>query len=401
MQSFTTINSHVKGKRIESIDLLRGIIMVIMALDHSRDFFHYAAYSDDPLNLATTTPILYFTRWVTNLCAPTFVFLAGTSAWLQSERKTTKELSKFLITRGLWLVLVDLTVMTFGILGDIHFGVFVLQTIWSIGISMAIMGLMIWLPFNAILITGLLIVFGHNALDYVEKNHTGQFPLWWSMLHVRAMHPLWGNHQLFVVYPFLSWTGLMMLGYCCGKIFTQFESTKRNKILLWLGISLLVFFVALRAANSYGNPFQWSHQKNVLYSFFSFMDVFKYPPSLLYMCVTIGPGLIFLALIKNTQGHFAKIMIVYGRVPMFFYILHFYVLHILAIILFFSRGHTLAEGITGIEGFPIKFLIPGEGYSLWVVYAVWIAVVAALYPLCRWYDRYKTNHKEKWWLSYL
>ena len=387
--------------RIESIDLLRGIVIIIMALDHSRDFFHYAAFSDDPLNLATTTPFLYFTRWITNLCAPTFVFLAGTSAWLQSRRKTTKELSKFLITRGLWLVLVDLTVMSLGILGDIHFGIFVLQTIWSIGISMAILGLVIWLPFNAILITGLLIVFGHNALDYVEKNHTGQFPLWWSMLHVRAMHPLWGNHQLFVVYPFLSWSGLMMLGYCCGKIFTQFETVKRNNILLWLGISLLIFFAIVRATNSYGNPFQWSHQKNTLYTFFSFMDVHKYPPSLLYICVTIGPGLIFLALIKNTQSRFAKIMIVYGRVPLFFYILHFYVLHTLDIILFLSRGHSFTEGMKGVKGLPFKFIIPGEGYSLWVVYAVWIAVVVAMYPLCKWYDHYKTNHPEKKWLSYL
>ena len=154
----------------------------------------------------------------------------------------------------------------------------------------------------------------------------------------------------------------MMLGYCCGKIFTQFETAKRNKILLWLGSSLLAFFAVLRATNSYGNPFQWSNQKNALYTFFSFMDVNKYPPSLLYMCVTIGPGLIFLALIKNTQSHFAKIMIVYGRVPLFFYILHFYVLHIIDIILFLSRGHSIAEGMTGVKGLPFKFIKIGRAH---------------------------------------
>jgi uncharacterized membrane protein len=401
MQTAATVNEIQKTKRIESIDLLRGIIMVIMALDHSRDFFHSAAFTEDPLSPATTTPFLYFTRWITNLCAPTFVFLAGTSAWLQSQRKTKKELSKFLITRGLWLVLVDLTIMSLGILGDIHFGTFTLQTIWSIGISMAILGAMIWLPFNAILITGLLIVFGHNVLDFVEKNHTGEFPLWWSLLHVSRVYPLWPNHQLFILYPFLSWCGLMMLGYCCGKIFTAFDTVRRNKILLWLGIGLLVFFAILRATNSYGNPFQWSQQKNTLYTFFSFMDVFKYPPSLLYMCVTIGPGLIFLAVVKNMQSRFSKIMIVYGRVPLFFYILHFYLLHSINIILYLSRGHSVAEGMKGVQGLPFKFIIPGEGYSLWVVYAIWIMVVAALYPLCKWYDRHKTNHPEKKWLSYL
>ncbi len=388
-------------KRIDSIDLLRGIIMVIMALDHSRDFFHQAAFSDDPLNLATTTPFLYFTRWITNFCAPTFVFLAGVSAWLQSQRKTKAALSKFLITRGLWFIFVDLTVMSLGILGDIHFGIFVLQTIWSIGISMAILGVFVRLPFNAILVTGLVIVLGHNLLDLIEKSHMGSYPMWWSLLHVRSMQPLWGSHQLFIVYPFLSWCGLMMLGYCFGKIFTAFEIAQRNKILLWTGTGLLLFFAVLRATNLYGNPFQWSQQKNGLYTFLSFMDVHKYPPSLLYMCVTIGPALIFLALVKNTQTRFAKIMIVYGRVPMFYYILHFYLLHILNIGLFLSREHTMAEGMKGVPGLPFKFLIPGEGYSLWVVYAVWIAVVAVLYPLCKWYDTYKTNHKEKWWLSYL
>lgn len=383
--------------RIQSIDLLRGLVMIIMALDHTRDFFHAQALTGDPLNLATTTPFLYFTRWVTHFCAPTFVFLSGLSAWLQSKRKTKKELSRFLITRGLWLILIEVTIVTLGISGDIHFGFFILQTIWAIGISMVILGLVIWLPFNMILLIGILIVFGHNTIDFAEKGRT-DFPVWWQFLHRGGVFTLWGNHLLGIFYPFLAWSGLMMLGYCCGKIFTDTDEERRNKILLWMGIISLLFFVALRAADIYGDPLHWSRQKNGLYSFLSFMNVQKYPPSLLYLCATIGPGLIFLSLIKKTGSRLSKIIIVYGRVPFFYYILHFYLLNIIHIVLFLLRGHSLSEGMNGL---PFKFSIPGEGYSLWVVYGIWLAVVIALYPLCKWYDNYKTNHKEKWWLSYL
>ncbi len=387
--------------RIGSIDLLRGLVMIIMALDHSRDFFHAAALSDDPLNLATTTPFLYFTRWITHFCAPVFVFLAGTSGWLQSRRKSKKELSRFLITRGLWLILIEVTVITLGVSGDIHFSFFILQTIWSIGISMVVLGLVIWLPFYLILLAGLLIVFGHNTLDFAEAARKGDVPLWWNFLHLPKVVHLWGNHSLMIFYPFLPWTGLMILGYCCGKIFSNYEPPQRNKILLWFGIGLLAFFAALRASNLYGDPGHWSLQKNGLFSFLSFMNVQKYPPSLLYICATIGPALIFLALIKNTQTRLAKIITVYGRVPFFYYILHFYLLHIINIILFVSRGHTLAQGVEGTPGLPFKFAIPGEGYSLGIAYLIWILVVVALYPVCKWYDRYKTSHPEKKWLSYL
>jgi uncharacterized membrane protein len=389
------------SKRIESIDLLRGLVMIIMALDHTRDFFHIGAFTGDPLDPATTTPILYFTRWITHFCAPVFVFLSGLSAWLQSRRKTKKELSRFLITRGLWLIIMEVTIVSFGISGDPGYSIFILQTIWSIGISMVILGLVIWLPFKVILIAGLLIVLGHNSLDFAEDARKGNVPLWWNFLHLPTVLPLGGGHSIGIFYPFLPWAGLMMLGYCSGKIFTATEPVRRNKILLWTGIGLLLLFVALRVINTYGDPGQWSQQKNGLATFFSFMNVQKYPPSLFYICATIGPALIFLALVKNTQGRLAKIISVYGRVPFFYYILHFYLLSILHVLFFLARGHSFSEGMNGLPGLPFKFTIPGEGYNLWVVYGVWIAVVISLYPLCKWYDRYKTNHKEKWWLSYL
>ncbi len=388
-------------QRIQSIDLLRGIIMIIMALDHSRDFFHRLANLDDPLNLATTTPFLFFTRWITHFCAPIFLFLSGVSAWLQSGRKTKKELSRFLITRGLWLILVDLFVITLGTSGDIFFHYFIIQTLWAIGISMAILGLMIWLPFNVILISGIVIVAGHNLIDFAEATHEGAYPLWWKLMHKQGDYDLWNGRKLFIFYPFLSWTGLMLLGYCCGKIFTVYEGTRRNKVLVRLGSALLVFFILLRFTNLYGDPLHWSTQKNFLYTVLSFINVQKYPPSLLYMCVTIGVALIFLGTVKNTGSRLARIFIVYGRVPMFYYIIHFYLLTVINICLYLSRGHTLAEGLKGIPGSPWKFLAPGEGFSLGIVYFIWSCVVASLYPLCKWYDRYKTSHPEKKWLSYL
>ena len=392
---------NLNQKRIASIDLLRGLVMIIMALDHTRDMFHIEALTGDPLDLSTTTPFLYFTRWITHFCAPTFVFLSGVSAWLQSRRKTTKELSHFLITRGLWLIFLEVTVITLCITGDIHFGFFVLQTIWSIGISMVILGLAIWLPFNVILIIGLLIVFGHNSLDFAEAKQMGNVNVFWHFLHQPGVFHLWGNHMLGEFYPFLPWTGLMMLGYCAGKIFSNVEAERRKKILLFTGIGALVFFAALRATNLYGDPSHWSKQKDGVYTFLSFMNVTKYPPSLLYICATIGCGLIFLALVKNTSSRLSKIIIVYGRVPFFYYVLHFYLLHIIEIICYLSRNHSLAEGVKGVPGIPFKFAVSGEGYSLWVVYGIWATVVIALYPLCKWYDNYKTNHKEKWWLGYL
>ena len=393
--------SPLAEKRIKSIDFLRGLVMIIMALDHTRDFFHKEALTDDPLNLATTTPFLYFTRWITHLCAPTFVLLTGLSAWLQGRRKSKKELSFFLITRGLWLILIEITVVTFGISADIHFGMIILQTIWSIGVSMIFLGLVLWLPCNLILLIGLLIVFGHNSLDFIEKKHQGPFPPWWSLLHVPGFFPMGKDHVVGIFYPFLSWAGLMMVGYCMGKIFTDNEPGKARKIFLWMGFGLLIFFVGLRSINLYGDPDPWSHQKNGLYTFFSFMKVRKYPPSLLFTSATIGISLIFLGLIKNTSSRLSKMIIVYGRVPFFYYLVHFYVLHLIEVIVYFFRGHSMVEGLAGSPNVPFKFASSGEGFNLWIVYAIWICVVVGLYPLCKWYDDYRTKHQEKKWLSYL
>jgi uncharacterized membrane protein len=385
--------------RINSIDLLRGIVMIIMALDHTRDYFHVSAFTDDPLNLQTTTPWLYATRWITHLCAPTFVFLSGTSAYLQGLRKTKKELSLFLLTRGLWLILVEVTIMTFGITFDIHYDLIILQTIWAIGISMVFLSAVIWLPFPVIFALGLIIVLGHNSLDYYEASKGRDLPLWYSLLHFQKGFPIGGGKVLIVFYPFLSWLGAMILGYCFGKYYLH-DVMNKNKRSILLGAALVVFFIVLRWTNSYGDPLDWKPQASALYTFFSFMNVQKYPPSLLYLCITIGISLIILGLIGDAKNKLADAVTVYGRVPMFYYVLHFYILHLFSMVLFLANGHTFSEGMKGSKNSVFKFIEPGEGFGLGGVYLVWLAVVILLYPLCKWFADYKKNHPH-WWVSYI
>ncbi|MGZ8518031.1 MAG: DUF1624 domain-containing protein [Chitinophagaceae bacterium] len=391
-------------KRIESIDILRGIAMVIMALDHVRDYFHLTGFTDDPLNLATTTPFLYFTRWITHLCAPIFVFLSGTSIYLQSLRKTKKELSAFLIKRGLWLIFAEFIIIAFAWTFNPFYNFIPLQVIWAIGISMVILGLAIRLPYHFILVMGLVIVFGHNLLDIPEAAPGFKAGFWWDLLHHGhfAAYPYMPGHFAVIVYPFVPWLGVMMLGYCTGIFFSpQFSAEQRRKIIFRLGIALILFFVIVRFINIYGDPVAWTVQKNGLFTFLSFMKVNKYPPSLLYLCITIGPALVLLSIMEKFKNGFTNIMVVFGRTAFFYYIIHIYLIHLLATIVFFAKGHSMQDALNSMQNLPFMFLIPGEGYNLPVVYGIWAFVIILLYPICKWYDKYKTRHKEKWWLSYL
>jgi uncharacterized membrane protein len=384
--------------RVESIDLLRGIVMVIMALDHTRDFFHQAAFKDDPLNLQTTTPFLFFTRWITHYCAPVFVFLSGASIFLQSLRKSREQLSSFLLKRGLWLIFVEIVVINFALTFDaLYSGVFI-QVIWAIGISMVLLAAATWLPFYLILILGLLIVLGHNVLDIFEAQHRGPYPPLYSLLHVTGTYPTWRGHSLTIIYPFLPWTGIMMLGYCFGKFYKNNVGKNKGRVIT-LGLGVVALFIILRSSNLYGDSLHWSSQKNVLFSIMSFLDTQKYPPSLLYSCMTLGPAIIFLGLSSNTRNRVAEIFKVYGRVPFFYYVLHFFIIHGVAVILFLSRGHSWKEGME-VPNSPFKFVLPGDGYNLAIVYLIWIMIVIALYPLCKWFGNYKKTHRNKW-LSYL
>ena len=388
-------------KRITSVDLLRGAVMIIMALDHTREFFHSTAITDNPLNLSTTTPILFFTRWITHFCAPVFVFLSGTSAFLQSARKSKRELSIFLITRGLWLIIAEVTIVNLIFSFDITFSAIALEVIWAIGISMVILGLVIWLPFEIILTLGLLIVLGHNALDFYERKQTGSFDAWYNLLHRVGFHSLSAKHQLLILYPFLPWTGLMMLGYCLGKILRNDDTAYRKRFLVIAGISTIVLFIILRFINIYGDPFRWSTQGSGFYTFLSFINASKYPPSLFFICMTIGPALLLMAWWDNIQNGLTRIVSVYGRVPFFYFLAHFFLIHLFSAIAFFMRGHTFAEDAMDLSTPFIKFIKAGEGIQLRYVYIIWFLIVIVMYPICKWYDNYKTNHKEKKWLSYL
>ena len=388
-------------KRITSVDLLRGAVMIIMALDHTREFFHSAAITDNPLNLSTTTPILFFTRWITHFCAPVFVFLSGTSAFLQSARKSKKELSIFLITRGLWLILAEITIVNLIFSFDITYSAVALEVIWAIGISMVILGLVTWLPFEIILTLGLLIVLGHNTLDFYERKQTGAFDAWYNLIHRVGVHSLSTKRQVLILYPFLPWTGLMMLGYCLGKVLRNENTAYRKRFLVVAGISTIALFIILRFINIYGDPFRWSTQRSGFYTFLSFINASKYPPSLFFICMTIGPALLLMAWWDNIQNGFTRIVSVYGRVPFFYFVTHFFVIHLFSAIAFFIRGHTFAEDAMDLSTPFIKFIKAGEGIQLRYVYIIWLSIVIVMYPICKWYDKYKTSHKEKKWLSYL
>lgn len=397
------INTILKP-RIESIDVLRGIIMVIMALDHARDFFHIEAFTDDPMNLTTTTPLLYFTRWVTNFCAPVFVLLSGSAIYLQSLRKPKKELSVFLIKRGVWLIIIEFVIISFAWSFDPFYQLIYLQVIWAIGISMVLLGFVIHLPYKIILALGLMIVLGHNLLDIPEAVPGFKAGFWWNILHhgYFQSYAYMYNHFIVIIYPFITWTGVMMLGYCVGVLFTpRFSAAERKQILAKLGIVLIFLFIALRIVNIYGDPIAWTIQKNGLYTFFSFMKVNKYPPSLFYLCITIGPALLFLSFIEKVKNKFTNIFVVFGRTAFFYYIIHLYLLHLLSMVAFYAQGNTTAQAIASMKNLKFLFCIPGKGFGLAGVYIVWVVSIIALYPMCKRFDQYKTSHKEKWWLSYL
>lgn len=397
--------------RIQSIDILRGIVMVIMALDHVRDFLYKADLgkaSDaalDPTNMNTTFPALFFTRWVTHFCASIFVFLAGTSIYLMCQRKTKKEVSTFLLKRGFWLLLVEIIVITFGWTFNPFFNVIILQVIWAIGASMILLGFLVLLPYQVILAIGLIIVAGHNLMDYASISSGLKGSLFADLLYfsVFATYTIDSDHLFIIVYSFLPWTGVMLLGYCFGKLYQSgVDPINRRKKLITTGIVIVVMFIVLRLINSYGEPVPWSSQpRGTTYTFLSFLNLTKYPPSLIFLCMTLGPGILFLAFIEKIQNKFTNVMKVYGRVPMFYYILHFYLIHLVVVVVFYAQGYG-SEEIIPTGGLPFYFKPNGLGFNLWGVYAVWLFVVIVLYPLCKRYDRYKTRHAgQKWWLSYL
>ena len=387
--------------RIESIDLLRGLIMIIMALDHVRDYFHAAAFTGDPLDLNTTTPVLYFTRWITHYCAPLFMFLSGISAALVGQRKGKTYLTRFLITRGLWLIFLELTVVCFAWFFNPTFTTQLFGVIWALGFSMLFLAAFIQLPKAVTITIGLLMVFGHNLLDGVQVNSSTAASFGWSILHQFNFFKI-GPFNILVGYPLIPWIGVMALGYCLGDVYKkEIDAQKRKRFLLSLGVISLLLFTIVRYSNIYGDPSKWSEQRSGLYTFLSFLKVTKYPPSLLYLLITIGPGLIFLALSETWNNGIARSIKTIGRVPMFYYLVHLYLIHIGSLAAAVVSGRSWTDMVnfsTWISGEP---KLQGYGFSLGITYAVWATLIVILYFLCKWYDGYKSSHRQKWWLSYL
>jgi uncharacterized membrane protein len=391
----------LKRRRIESIDVLRGTVMIIMAIDHVRDYFHADAFVFDPTDLSKTSVFLFFTRFITHYCAPVFVFLAGVSAYLSGTRKTKRALANFLLTRGLWLVLVELVIMEFGRTFNPSFHYFNLQVIWAIGVSMIALSGLIFLRRRYMLMIGLMLVAGHNLLDHVHVAGNGAGAFIWALLHEKSDF-YYGSLHIFVHYPLLPWIGIMTLGYCIGPLFgNSFRPETRKEILLLLGSFVTAAFFLLRLSDTYGDLAPWSPQKNLLYTLMSILNVTKYPPSLLYTMVTLGPAMIFLALAEKPLKKFSRKLAVFGRVPMFYYIVHIYLIHALAMIAAVLSGHAFSDMILSTK-LVRSTQLKGYGFSLPVVYLVWFALILMLYPMCKWFDRYKQRHLQaKPWLSYL
>jgi uncharacterized membrane protein len=388
-----------KSKRIHSIDLLRGTVMIIMALDHVRDYFHNAAFIYDPTDLSQTSPVLFFTRWITHFCAPIFAFLAGTSAFLNGAKKGKPELSRFLFTRGLWLVIAEVLLITLGWSFNLAYPVLILQVIWALGFSMMVLSLLVFLPLRAILIIGLVLIFGHNLMDGLHAHGNSAGDLAIATLHEQHFFP-W-HPAVMMGYPVVAWIGIMATGYAFGQLYLPTcDAAKRKKALLYLGAGAIGLFIILRGINAYGDPHPWSVQQTPLYTVLSFLNTTKYPPSLLYILMTLGPALLFLAFAEKPLNRLGEKLLVFGRVPMFYYILHIYIIHALAMIAAACSGYKWSDMVlTGWVSMNAQ--LKGFGYSLPVVYIIWIILVIALFPLCQWYDNYKRAHREKWWLSYL
>jgi uncharacterized membrane protein len=379
--------------RLPGIDRLRGLVILLMALDHVRDFFNADALHFDPTDLARTYPALFLTRFVTHYCAPTFVFLAGVSAFLHGTKLDDRRaLARFLLARGAWLILLDIVVVS--PVWGLELGLIYLATLWAIGFSMIVLAGLVFVPPRAVLLTGVLILLGHNLLDPVHASAFGNLAPLWTMLHEPGALPF--GLRAWVSYPVLPWIGIMAVGYGLGHVFLE-PATKRERQLTVLGLAAIALFLLLRGTNLYGDPHPWRVQANDIMTALSMLNVTKYPPSLHYALVTLGPIFLLLPAMERFGGFVGEVLATYGRVPLFIYLLHLYVAHAVAVVLWLVEGfdfHQLRD--FGVQAAPPE----GLGLSLAGTYAAWILIMAALYPACRWYAGVKQRRRD-WWLSYL
>jgi uncharacterized membrane protein len=411
-------------RRIDSIDLLRGIVMVVMMLDHTRDYLHSAAFQFDPTDLTRTNVALFFSRWITHYCAPIFVFLAGTGAYLQFARgKSKKDLSRFLITRGLWLIVLEFTLVRLGASFSVDYHFFgMMQVIWVIGVSMIVLAALIHLPLRVVAGFGVAMIVFHNLLDRFQvqgwRGPESAVPSYGAKLFILLHQPFeafpvagWPSPVAFVLYPLIPWLGVMAAGYAFGSIF-QWDARRRRPTLLTIGSAMTLIFIVVRAINLYGDPLPWSRQSTIVFTALSFLNTSKYPPSLEFLLMTLGPALLALAWFESSQtlsgsrasdprsflNRMRNFFVTFGHVPLFFYLLQWPTAHLIAVIVHAVAGKPwrwLFGALIGVEPPP-----PGVGFNLAVVYICWMVGVVLLYPLCKWFAAVKARRRD-WWLSYL
>ena len=392
------------SSRIQSVDALRGAIMMLMAIDHIRDFVARSAMEFSPTELSRTTAAIFFTRWITHFCAPVFFLTAGIGAflWMQRGRHSRPELSRFLITRGLWLIFLELTALRVIMFSQVEYrgSVVLLFILWAIGASMIALAGLIYLPIPALAVVSAAIIALHNLLDGISAKQFGGAAWIWHVLHQPGFIRIAGINFR-TAYVVLPWIGVIAAGYCMGKVFT-WDVARRRRFLLRLGAAGTIAFVVIRAINIYGDPFPWEHQPSMLFTVLSFLNTTKYPPSCDFLLMTLGPALIALALLEGSRFSPDNPLIVFGRVPFFYYVLHMALAHLIMIGMNFVRygcAPFLLMAPPSMGG-DAKLFPPNFGYPLWTVYVVWIVVLLLLYPLCRWFARLK-QRRHDWWLSYL
>lgn len=373
------------GQGIQSVDLLRGFVMLLFALDIMR-YFVIEGYIN-PVNLADTTAPLFFTRWITHFFAPVFLLLAGTSAYFKHQNGLSKkQLSLFLLTRGVFLIALEILVI--GFLWRFQFNIYPIffQVIGVLGLSMVALAGLVWLPLRAIAAVSLLVIFGHNLLDGYTFGSGYWGNILGGLLHQEAVICVDICEKntkevflAFISYPLLPWAAVMSLGYTLGALY-QMDAARRRKLLLQGGAAATVLFLVVRAAGGYGNPMPWGENKNLLWSVMSFLNTNKYPPSLSYLLMTLGPAMLLLAWFETIKGRVARVVSLFGRVPLFYYVLHLLLAHTLALVLGVFQNYSSSDFLVGFWRFPEEFGLPLAG-----VYALWIIAALALYPICDWY----------------
>lgn len=374
--------------RVGAVDIVRGLAMILMALDHTRDFLGSSA---NPVDIATTTAPLFFTRWITHFCAPTFFLLTGTSAWLSRRGRTASQSAWQLFTRGAWLLLLELTVFRFVLQFNFDYHTTVLNVLWALGWAMMVLSVLVYLPRSVIAAFGIILIIGHDALDPIRSTN----PLW-TLLHSPNFVLQSPEHAILAGYPLIPWVGVTAIGYCLGVVY-DWTPERRKRFLLRMSLALMMAFIAIRALNIYGDPVPWAPTRPLI----SFLNTNKYPPSLLFLLMTLGPALWLLRIFDGRTAPLLRVIATYGKVPLFYFLVHFALIHLIAVVVCYARFgevHWMFES-PSIDRFPFT-APPGWGFSLPLVYLFWAIVVCCLYPMCSWYAGIRQTRRHPL-LSYL